>query len=102
MNQHDITALINIFDKASVLPAESTQHNLCHRHMIVLTDFFITGAFREDISIEQTVKLVGQAKAMQQIAYVLGEDWNPPTPERISLTRFIAMRLLGEDEDSDD
>ena len=99
MNQHDITALIKIFDEASVLPAESTQHNLCHRHMLALSDVFIEWAFNEDVTIEQTVKLVGQAKAMQQIAYILGEEWNPPTPERIPFTRFIAMRLLGEDSD---
>jgi hypothetical protein len=89
--------LQRIFDKAAALKNNHMREQLAYRHMIALADNFEGWAMDARMSPVQTAKLLGWAEQFRQLAELVGPDWNPPQPERLTLMGFLGRQVLDED-----
>jgi hypothetical protein len=88
--------LQNIFDEASAPMSDHVREQLAYRHMIALADAFEGWALDKRMTPEQTAKLVGLAESMRALADEVGANWNPPSPERLTLMGFLGRKMLDE------
>ena len=88
--------LHHIFEEASAPMSGHLREQLAYRHMIALADTFEGWALDRRMTPEQTAKLVGWAESMRTLANEVGPDWNPPTPERLTLMGFLGRKVLDE------
>jgi hypothetical protein len=88
--------LRRIFDEASVLPADPVRDELAYRHMIAFADVLEGWALDERFAPEQTAMFLGMAESMRALADLVGPDWDPPKPERLSLIGFLGRSILDE------
>ena len=49
------------------------------------------------MTAEQTAKILGWAESLRQLAELVGPDWNPPEPERLTIMGFLGRQVLGEE-----
>ena len=89
--------LRRIFEETAALKARDSRDQLAYRHMIALADHYEGWALDKQVTPEQVAQLMGLAKNMRQLAELVGPEWDPPRPEQLSLTRFMARRVLGEE-----
>ena len=85
-----------IFDDASAPMAEHIRKQLAYRHMIALADVFEGWALDKQLTSEQTVRILGWAESMRALAVEVGPNWNPPTPEKLTLIGFLGREVLDE------
>jgi hypothetical protein len=88
--------LRRIFDEAATLKNDHKREQLAFRHMVALADHFEGWAMDTRLSPEQTAQLLGWAESLRQLAELVGPDWNPPEPERLTLLGFLGRTVLGE------
>jgi hypothetical protein len=81
-----------IFDAHSNMPI-NLQDKLSYKHMLLLAECFTGWAMDEQLSPEQSAEYLGMAGGMRSLAWVVGESWSPPEPERLCLTAFLAREL---------
>jgi hypothetical protein len=94
MNSPD--ELRRIFDEAATLKNDDLRDQLAHRHMLALADAFDGWAMDAQVTPVQSAQLLGSAESLRQLAELVGPDWDPPEPERLSLFGFLARQVLGE------
>jgi hypothetical protein len=88
--------LQRIFDEAATLKNNDWREQLAFRHMIALADTLEGWAMDARMTPKQTAKLLGWAESLRQLADLVGLDWNPPEPERLSLMGFLGRHALDE------
>jgi len=88
--------LHRIYEESAALKARDLRDQLAYRHMMVLADHFEGWALDKRVTQEQAAELMGLAENMRQLAELVGPDWDPPQPERLSLLGFLARNMLGE------
>ncbi len=88
--------LRRIFEEASGPMKEPIRDQMAYRHMIALADFFEGWALGARTTPEQSAKLVGWAESLRRLADDVGPDWEPPTPDRLTLMGFVGRKALGE------
>jgi hypothetical protein len=88
--------LRRVFDDASAPMAEHVRAQLSYRHMIALADVFEGWALDERLTPEQSVRTIGWAESMRTLADAVGENWDPPEAERLSLIGFLGRKVLDE------
>ena len=81
-----------IFDAHSNMPIR-LQDDLSHKHMLLLAECFTGWAMDKWMSPEQSAEYLGHAEGMRNLAWLVGEDWSPPEPERLCLIAFLAREL---------
>lgn len=69
--------------------ADGIKEQLSYDRMLYLAALYIEWAMESERSAEQVVQLIGMARELRELAWTVGEDWNPPEPERISLVGFM-------------
>ena len=83
----------SIIDANSNIPVK-LQDSLTHRHMLLLAECYENWANTEpNVDQEHAAQLLGWAKGMKDLAWLVGEEWSPPEPERLCLTGFLAREL---------
>lgn len=86
-----------IFDQASELSTpQHLRDQLGYRHITHLADVFDGWALDSGISPEQSAQLVGWSDGLRRLAEEVGEGWNPPKPDQLSLMGFLGRWLLDE------
>jgi hypothetical protein len=89
--------LLRIYNAASALNwADHLRDELAHRHMVQLADVFEGWAMDSRVDIKQSVKLVGWAESLRQLAELVGPDWDPPEPDQLSAVGFMGRTLLDD------
>jgi hypothetical protein len=88
--------LAAIFDEAAARPANAHCGQLAYRHMIALADALEGWSMDRRTSPEQGAGLLGFAEALRRLAFEVGENWDPPQPEELTLVGFLGRKLLGE------
>ena len=86
-----------IFDEAATPKNNHMREQLAYRHMIALADNLEGWAMDTRMSPVQTAKLLGWAEQFRQLAELVGPDWNPPEPERLTLMGFLGRQMLDEE-----
>ena len=89
--------LRRIFEETAALKANDQRDQLAQRHMLALADHFEGWALDKQVTPEEAAELMGHAENMRQLAELVGPQWDPPRPEQLSLTGFMARRMLGEE-----
>ncbi|MGB9153128.1 MAG: hypothetical protein WCD70_08590 [Alphaproteobacteria bacterium] len=69
------------------------QGDLSYKHMLLLAECFTGWAMDSRFSPEQSAKYLGMAEGLRNLAWLVGEDWSPPEPERLCLIAFLAREL---------
>lgn len=92
--------LKEIFDRESNIPI-CYQDELSYRQMLFLAESYTGWAMDKRVTPEQSAMLLGRAKGMEDLAWIVGTDWSPPEPPRLSFIGFIAREveksILGEE-----
>ena len=65
--------------------------------MVALADTLEGWAMDKRMTPVQSAKLLGWAESLRQLAELVGPDWNPPEPQRLTLMGFLGRQVLGED-----
>jgi len=89
--------LHRISEEAAALKSNDPRDQLAYRHMLALADHFEGWALDKQVSPAQVAILMGQAENMRQLAELVGPQWDPPRPEKLSLLGFLARTMLGEE-----
>jgi hypothetical protein len=89
--------LQRIFDEAATLKNNHMRDQLAYGHMIALADNFEGWAMDVRMSPVQIAKLLGWAESLRQLAELVGPDWNPPEPERLTLMGFLGRQVIGDE-----
>lgn len=88
--------LERIFEENSLLLTPEARHHYAYRHMIALAEMLTGWALDGRHGPERSASLLGWAENWERLAGEVGPDWNPPEPEQLSLTQFLARTALGE------
>ena len=87
-----------IIDANSNMPV-NMRDDLTYRHMLLLAECYENWATKEpNVDQEHAAQLLGWAKGMKDLAWLVGEDWSPPEPERLCLTAFLARELEAQSD----
>ena len=82
-----------VIDANSNMPVH-LRDDLSYRHMLLLAECFEDWADTENgIGEERAAQLIGHARGMRNLAWLVGEDWSPPEPERLCMLVFLAREL---------
>ncbi len=90
---HDLQ---RVYDEAATLKNNHLRDQLAYRHMVVLADHYEGWAMDLRLDSVQRAKLLGWAESMRQLAELVGPAWNPPEPDRLTATGFLARKMLDE------
>ena len=88
--------LLRIFNEASVPMSSHIREQLAYRHMIALADTFEGWALDKQLIPQQSVRLIGMSESMRSLADEVGQSWDPPTPEPLTLMGFLGRIVLDE------
>lgn len=87
------------FEDASIVTRVKEQ--LSHRQMLAIVDTFHEWAVDPETPAKNAIQLVEVANGIQQLAEMVGQEWAPPEPEKLSTIGFVAReceKLRGEQE----
>jgi hypothetical protein len=75
---------------------ESLRQQLNYEQMIVLADMFIGWALSKKFDPKQSAWFVGFAEGLLAEADLVGPDWNPPEPEKVTIIGRMARIATGD------
>jgi hypothetical protein len=88
--------LRHIFEQASGPMKEPIRDQLAYRHMVALADNFEGWALHPKTTPEQSAKLLGLSESLRRLSDEVGPDWDPPTPDHLTLLGFLGRKAVGE------
>ena len=84
--------IVQLLSDVECLPHENVATDLSYNQMHLLADTYCRWATEAEVDVEHAVSLIKWARGMRLLAGVVGKDWNPPEPKRLSLLGFIARK----------
>jgi hypothetical protein len=93
---NNCASLRQIYEEASRPAPEHLREQLAYRHMIALADIYEGWALDKRLTPEESVKLIGWAESMRDLAEEVGPNWDPPTPQRLTSIGFLGRKALKE------
>ena len=90
------SALRMIYITAARTRSSHIKEQLSYRHMVALSEALIDWASETKISPVQTARFLGMSEGLRKLAEEVGPDWDPPTPESVTILGGAARWLLGE------
>ena len=85
-------ALESIITECSAPPSHLSDQ-LSYGDMLHFADVCEGWAQDERLELEMTAKCLGWADGMRRLADLVGPDWNPPDPPKLSLVGFLARKF---------
>ena len=95
MNKSISDALLQEFSRGFAFD-EILRQQLNYEQMIALADMFIGWAGNERIDAKRSAWLTGLADGLLAEAELMGPDWNPPEPEKLTIICFIGHLANGD------
>ena len=75
---------------------ESLREQLNIEQMIALSDMFVGWALAENIEPKRSAWLTGISEGLLAEAELLGPDWSPPEPEKLTAIGFVGRIVNGD------
>jgi hypothetical protein len=75
---------------------ESLREELSYRQMIALADMFIGWAGHEETEPMRSAWLTGFAEGLLAEADLVGPEWSPPEPEKLTIIGFMGRLANGD------
>lgn len=79
----------DIFTKASNLQSDHLKWQLSYDRMLMLSETMLDWASQPGMQDRYSIKLFGWAKGLRTMASDVGEHWDPPEPDNVSLLGFL-------------
>lgn len=76
------------------MPHVNFKDDLSYKQILALANGFLGWAMAPETEPLQAMKLCGQARALFQLADLVGESWNPPPPDPVPALTFMANMFL--------
>ena len=95
MNKSKSDKLLQEFTRGFAFD-ESFRDELNCEQMFALADMFIGWAGYEKTDPKQSALLTGIAEGLLAEADLVGPDWDPPEPEKLTIIGFLGRRANGD------
>jgi hypothetical protein len=82
-----------LFEEASSCTWVSSMDELTHDDMVNLANLFTGWAMGHRTEPRWSAKLLGWAESFENLSVMVGPDWDPPEPKRLSIIGLIARQV---------